>query len=296
MKMPEMNIPSPLSDVSHFFDSSGEVSVYLKRDDLIHPLISGNKWRKLLGFIELAATNKIERIQTYGGAFSNHLLATACAAASLGLKSKAIVRGTYADTNNPVLKLCRIFGMELILTDKEQYKAQSVLESRIDRGTLIIPEGGAGVEALVGIKKGFDELPFLADHIFCAVGTGTTLAGWIKAIHDRNLKTRAHGVLVLKGEGDIRQKISALSGYSSFDLHTDFHLGGYAKVKTELTRFISQFASETGILTDPVYTGKLLYGLKSLIENGRFKSGEKIIAIHSGGLTGMMNPYMLQHF
>ncbi len=246
--------------------------------------------------MDLAGEHGIRKILTYGGGFSNHLLATACASAATGIASKAFIRGSSADFNNPVLSLCRIYGMELISLDKESYRRESNQDARIENETLIIPEGGAGNEALVGVMQGFSELPLVPDHVMMAVGTGTTLAGWAKAIANRNLHTKVHGILVIKGEGNIREKITHLAQTDTFHLHAEFHFGGYAKVEPELTAFIRRFASATGILTDPVYTGKMLFALNEMIQSGYFKRGERIVALHSGGLTGMMNPYMLQKF
>lgn len=262
----------------------------IKRDDLIDPYISGNKWRKLKYILADAAAKQKKHLVTFGGAYSNHLVATAAAAARSGLKATAFVRGE--PVNNEMLVLCSLYGMELIFTDREAYKDKQACYARLfagDPDSYFVNEGGAAAEAILGCAEIIDELPADTAHLFCAAGTGTTAAGLLKGIQDAGLKTKLHVVPVLKGGEFIRDEISKYVPVNDqLILHTDYHFGGYAKTKPELLSFMKRFIAEHGILIDPVYTAKMCYAMYDLAEGDYFGQDEKIIAIHTGGLLGIM--------
>ncbi|WP_134091713.1 1-aminocyclopropane-1-carboxylate deaminase/D-cysteine desulfhydrase [Olivibacter sp. XZL3] len=265
-------------------------TVDMKRDDLIHPFISGNKWRKLKYILEHAHKSGRNHLVTFGGAWSNHLLATAAAAATFGFKATGFVRGEPVD--NPNLKLCQLFGMQLRYVTRDDYRnKQHLFNSHYgkDERAYFIDEGGASELALQGCAEIIDELDTDYDHIFCACGTGTTLAGLSMGLKQRNSPTKLHGVSVLAGGDFLLKDIKEL--YSAADnivIHTAYHFGGYAKTKPPLIDFVKSFVSATGVLIEPVYTAKTFYALKDLMENNYFEPGARILVVHTGGLTGVL--------
>lgn len=290
------NLATPVQMLDKFVNNANSIEVFIKRDDLIHPFISGNKWRKLKGYLEHIKSKGISQIVTFGGAYSNHLIATACAGAIHGVKTKAFVRGDYADVNNPVLTLCRIYGMELCLVSKDKYKELNSFVNPIEQNAFWIKEGGFGDFGTIGCVEIIDELQEKYDHIVCAVGTGTTVAGLLKGVSEKQLKTKVHGIAVLKNASYLESEIEQLVPLTNFELHTDFHFGGYAKVNQEITDFIKHFAQRFGILLDPIYTAKMMLATKYLCESGHFKPFEKILCIHTGGLTGLIAEKMIKKF
>jgi 1-aminocyclopropane-1-carboxylate deaminase len=264
-------------------------NLFVKRDDLIDPYISGNKWRKLKFILERATIEDKNHLITFGGAYSNHLVATAAAAAKFGFQSTAFVRGE--EVKNEMLLLCSLYGMKLIFTNREGYKDKSLLfEKKFgqDKNAYFIDEGGASPEAVMGCTEIVDELREDYDHIFVAAGTGTTAAGLLKAIQNKNLDTKLHVIPILKGGEFIREEISKYTKISeNLNLHTTYHFGGYAKTQPELIAFIKSFTAQTGILIDPVYTAKMFYSILDLQKQGKIRETDKILAIHTGGLLGI---------
>ncbi|QNK61978.1 pyridoxal-phosphate dependent enzyme [Pedobacter sp. PAMC26386] len=264
--------------------------LWIKRDDLIDPYISGNKWRKLKYILKDATAKKKNHLVTFGGAYSNHLVATASAAARSGLKATAFVRGEKV--NNEMLVLCSLYGMELIFTDRETYKDKKACYVKYygqDPDSYFIDEGGASAEAVLGCAELITELPADTAHLFCAAGTGTTAAGLLQGIQKAGLKTKLHVIPVLKGGEFIREEIGKYTEITDqLILHTAYHFGGYAKTKPELLNFMKNFVARQGILIDPVYTAKMFFALDDLAEQSYFGTEEKIVALHTGGLLGIM--------
>jgi len=286
----DLDIYSPVHQIKDkLFDERG-LSVFIKRDDLIHPIISGNKWRKLKYLLKKAQAQNKNHLVTFGGAFSNHLLATAGAAALFGFKATGFVRGD--EVENDMLFMCRLHGMNLIFVDRERYRHKHALFNQYfadNNDAFFIDEGGASPEAARGCSELVDELPDTYDHIFCACGRGTMAAGIINGLQARQLNTQMHCVPVLKGGGFLKKAIDdLLSQTHEYHLHTDYHFGGYGKVNPELIAFIKTFVAKTGILIDPVYTGKMLYAIYDMAANHHFEPGSKILAIHSGGIWGLL--------
>jgi len=285
-----LEIYSPVQQISNkLFDEQG-LSVFIKRDDLIHPIISGNKWRKLKYILKKAAAANKTHLVTFGGAYSNHLLATAAAAAKFGFKASGIVRGE--EVSNDSLFLCRLHGMQLLFTDRESYRDKPALFNKYfgnDDSAFFIDEGGASAEGVQGCAELVNELTQTYDHIFCACGTGTTAAGIITGLQQHNLPTQFNAIPVFKNGGFIKDEIDQyLSAPANYTLHTGYHFGGYAKTDDSLISFIKQFVADTGILIEPVYTGKMLYAIYDLAAKGYFKPGSSILAIHSGGIWGLL--------
>lgn len=301
--------PTPITSVSGFGLEKYAVTLDIKRDDLIHPFISGNKWRKLKYLLEDAQKQQKNTLVTFGGAWSNHLLATACAGALFGFSTVGFVRGDE-QVSNPLLAMCRMYGMVLRYVDRERYRDKRLLFDEMSagqEGCFFIDEGGYAVEALDGCAEIIAELPAKYDHLFCACGTGTTLAGLALGMdkfagRGRGLltgrkevgnKASLHGVPVLAGGAFIADNVRSLYAKANFELHLDYHFGGYAKTSPDLVDFVREFCSGTGILIEPVYTGKLFYAVFDLIRAGYFEPGSRILVLHSGGMTGILGKYDL---
>jgi 1-aminocyclopropane-1-carboxylate deaminase len=286
----DFEIFSPVHQIHDQLFDEQDLKVFIKRDDLIHPIISGNKWRKLKYLLRQAQAENKTHLVTFGGAYSNHLLATAATAARFGCRSTGFVRGE--EVNNDTLFLCRLHGMNLIFTDRESYRDKTALFDKHfahDTEAFFINEGGASELGAKGCSELIDELTESYDHIFCACGTGTTAAGIINGITQHQLDTQFHGVPVLKNGDFLRNEIDTfLVKPNGYHLHTEYHFGGYGKVDDELISFIKQFVASTGILIEPVYTGKMMYALYDLAKQNYFKPGSRILAIHTGGMWGLL--------
>lgn len=267
------------------FDSFG-VEVSIKRDDMIHPFISGNKWRKLKYVLKDAQLQDKSILVSFGGAYSNHLLALASAGASFGFKTVGFVRGEAV--NNPMLSLCNMFGMQLNFVSRDNYTDKRKLFDQNFGENLeayFIDEGGRGMFAVKGCEEILaQQVDF--DRVICAVGTGTTLAGIARAAKRQN--RIAEGVCVLKGAGQMDLEIEQMAGFP-VKVHHAFHCGGYAKTNPELIQWIHDVASQTGILLDQVYNGKMALAVKVLIEQGYYNRGERLLLIHTGGLMGLLS-------
>jgi len=285
-----LDIHSPVQQINHPVFTERGLNVFIKRDDLIHPLISGNKWRKLKYVLNKAQHEGKKHLVTFGGAYSNHLLATAAAAALFGFKCTGFVRGE--ELNNTHLFLCRLHGMKLLFTDRESYRDKPKLFNEHfgnNSDAFFIDEGGASPEAALGCSELIDELPKTYDHMFCACGTGTTAAGIINGLAKHQLNTQFHAVPVFKNGGFIANEINKyLTSPFPYQLHLEHHFGGYAKTTPQLINFIKDFTSSTGILIEPIYTGKMLYCIFDLAKAGYFMPGSNILAIHTGGVLGLL--------
>jgi 1-aminocyclopropane-1-carboxylate deaminase len=290
MKAIDLEIFSPVTPITHSLLTQKQVSLSIKRDDLIHPIISGNKWRKLKYVLQKAQAENKNHLVTFGGAYSNHLLATAAAGALFGFKTTGFVRGEEVD--NTHLFLCRLYGMKLLFTNRESYRdKQNLFTQHFDGDTdaFFIDEGGASAEAAKGCSELVGELAESYDHLFCACGTGTTAAGIINGITERKLSTQFHAIPVFKNGSFIADEIAKyLTTPVPYQLHLDYHFGGYAKTTPALISFIWEFIAATGLLIDPVYTGKMLYAIFDLIGKDEFAPGSKILAVHTGGIWGLL--------
>ncbi|OWK71183.1 1-aminocyclopropane-1-carboxylate deaminase/D-cysteine desulfhydrase [Pedobacter sp. AJM] len=288
------NIYSPVQKI----DFHPLSNLYVKRDDLIDPYISGNKWRKLKYILEKAKAERKNHLVTFGGAYSNHLVATAAAAARSGLQATAFVRGE--EVKNEMLLICSLYGMNLIFVDRESYKNKAGLYQRhfgSNDSTYFIDEGGASAEAVQGCSEIISELTETYDHIFVAAGTGTTAAGLLKGIQDAGLNTKLHVIPVLKGGSFIADEIVRYTALSNhLILHTDYHFAGYAKTTPALLDFIKKFTQETGVLIDPVYTAKMFYAILDLYQQNQILPTDSILAIHTGGLLGLLGMKDKFHF
>ena len=288
--MIDLKFHSPEEEISFAPITDHHIRLFIKRDDLIHPFISGNKWRKLKYNLFKAQENTKNHLVTFGGAYSNHVLATATAGAKFGFKTTAFIRGEEA--NNTLLDFCKIFGMQLIFVSRADYLHKADLyhqHFKNDTTTYFLDEGGFGADAEKGCREIIAELQQEYDHIFCSAGTGATAAGILNGIHLKKLAAQFHLVPALKGGALLQETIKPLLiSDSIYPIHDEYHFGGYAKTQPPLIDFIKDFTSKTGILIDPVYTGKTLFAIKDLASKNYFKKGEKILMIHTGGLFGIL--------
>ena len=288
---------SPIQEVNDPELSNSGVRLLVKRDDLIHQHVSGNKWRKLKYNLSQAVQDGHHTILTFGGAYSNHIAASSYACKKAGMESIGIIRGED-DATNPTLQFAREHGMHLEFVTRETYRVLTAedasdnpfLQERFGR-FFLVPEGGANGLGVRGCAEILTEVEEHFDVVCCAVGTATTLAGLSIALKEEQ---RLIGFPALKGGGFLMDDMGKLIAASRLrapsgvqcQLNTDHHFGGYAKVKPELLRFISGFTERTGIPLDPIYTGKMMFGVYDLIVKGFFEKGTTILAIHTGGLQG----------
>lgn len=280
-----MNIPSPIQRIHDPIWDNQKIELYIKREDLIHPIVNGNKYRKLKYNLE----TKPNCIITFGGAFSNHIHATASAGKLYNILTVGIIRGEL-DEDNPTLLYARSCGMKLHFVDRASYQlkeeseaAQTIIAKYTD--PLILPEGGNNelarkgtAEVAIEINEQLPEVNYIA----LSAGTGGTTSGILIG------KQSDQKVLVfsaLKGNF-LKSEIHKMSASSNFELQTDYHFGGYARTKPELISFINQFNEDHQIVLDPIYNGKGLYGIIDLIQKGFFSEGSKIIWILTGGQQG----------
>lgn len=269
--------------------------MYLKRDDLIHPQIQGNKWRKLKYNLIEASSKGFTTLLTFGGPYSNHIYSTASAACMFGFRSIGIIRGEEPARKSPTLLFAAKQGMDLYYMNRHNYNLKDERESienlRLQLGDFYhIPEGGTNLFALVGASEIIEEIDTPYDYLATAVGTGGTLAGMLAGLSG---KKRLIGFSALKGDDTLTHKVNELTEaytgntYRNFEILFDHHWGGYAKVKQELISFICVFRERHNIVLEPVYNGKMMYGLYRLIAEDYFPKGSIIVAIHTGGLQGL---------
>ncbi|HEX7846816.1 MAG TPA: pyridoxal-phosphate dependent enzyme [Chitinophagaceae bacterium] len=268
------------------FAASEEIGIAVLRLDKIHPVISGNKWFKLQFYLKDAIEQGKKTILTFGGAWSNHIIATAAACQLNGLSSIGIIRGEEAPELSPTLKQAKELGTQLYFTSREEY-VQKKIPGEIDaRHCYIINEGGFGELGAKGAATiAHDFIKEEYTHICCAVGTGTMIAGLINATSPSQ---QVFGISVMKNNLSLEDAVRSLltDKTRSFELFHEYHFGGYAKHKPGLLDFMNEFYRQTAIPSDFVYTGKLFYAIKDLIKKNSFPAGSKLLLIHSGGLQG----------
>jgi 1-aminocyclopropane-1-carboxylate deaminase len=272
------------------------ISADVLRLDRLHPVISGNKWFKLKGYLREALQSPGQPVITFGGPWSNHLIAAACATRQQGLTSIGIVRGERPPVLSATLTAAADYGMQLEFISRSEYARKEepdFLRQLTDRfpGAYIIPEGGAGP---IGIK-GSEDILRTGDtsqytHILCAVGTGTTLMGLIRAAGPGQVVT---GIPILKGFDEWTaidpHNFLTPEQKAGARLLTGYHFGGYARHPPELLEFMNQWYRETGVPSDIVYTGKLFFALWDSVRLGLFPPGSRLLIIHSGGLQGNLS-------
>jgi 1-aminocyclopropane-1-carboxylate deaminase len=274
---------------SQIFEQSG-IKLLIKREDENHPFVSGNKWWKLKYNLEDALKTRQTTLLTFGGAYSNHIYATAAAAHELGLKSIGVIRGEETLPLNPTLSFAKARGMQFHYVSREAYRNKtesSFIEQLHNRygNFYLIPEGGTNELAVKGCAEFATQISAEVDfdYLCLPVGTGGTIAGIIEGLDDSK---KIIGFPVLKGAQFLEDEIRKYTSKKNRQLIYDYHFGGYAKVTKELLEFMDQFEKQFDIPLDPIYTAKTMFGIMDLIKKKFFEAGSTILAIHTGGLQG----------
>jgi 1-aminocyclopropane-1-carboxylate deaminase len=285
-----LRLPSPVEELHDNRLAGRSVRLFLKRDDLIHPEIPGNKWRKLKYNLLAAAEQGHDTLLTFGGPYSNHIRATAAAGYYFGLSTIGVIRGEEHVPLNWSLSYATSRGMRLTYMDRTTYSAKTspdIIEALHNQfgNFYLLPEGGSNELAVRGCAELPNEIDFDFDVICCACGTGGTLAGIAAGLRPNQ---RAVGFSVLKGGQFLAAEVDGLqrrtfgSSSDNWTIQYDFHFGGFAKRNSELDKFIARFKEQHGLTLEWVYVAKMLYGLFMLIEHGDFEHDRTIIAVITG--------------
>lgn len=278
-----------------------DVKLCIQREDLVHPKIQGNKYRKLKYNLAFAKANSCTPLLTFGGAFSNHILATAIAGKLEGIPTVGIIRGEELSRNlsqtlaqNPTLSKAVACGMHLEFVSRAIYKLKDTQEYRMRLlaqypNAYILPEGGTNALAIEGCKEILNQEGLGFDFVCCPVGTGGTISGIIASSRPQQ---KILGFPSLKGNF-LEKEVKKWTSRRNWEFVTSYHFGGYAKTNETLITFINEFAKTHKIQLDPIYTGKMLYGILDLIKLGSFPAKSRILAIHTGGLQGIAGMNMI---
>jgi 1-aminocyclopropane-1-carboxylate deaminase len=290
MPAPALLLPSPVEVLDDERLDAAGVRVLLKRDDLIHPELPGNKWRKLRYNLAAARAAGASRLLTFGGAYSNHIRAVAAAGALFGFDTVGVIRGEAHDPLNPSLQFAVDHGMRLAYLDRQTYRRKTDTDV-VDRlgvefgDFYLVPEGGSNALAVRGCAELTSEIDEDFDVVCCGVGTGGTLAGVAAGLDPGQ---RAIGFSSLKGGDFLSDAVASLQRAAlgrvteNWEIETRYHFGGYAKVKPELTGFVDDFQARHGVRLDRVYVAKMMYGVYDLVARGRFPAGTRIVAVITG--------------
>ncbi len=284
--------PTPIIELKSVVLAESGVRILIKREDLNHEYASGNKWWKLKYNLEEATRIGHDTLLTFGGAYSNHIYATAAAAKEIGLKSIGIIRGEEVNPLNHTLAFAESCGMKLHFVSREKYRNKTAddfiqqLQNKFG-DFYLIAEGGTNELAVKGVAEFgaalINEVDF--DFLCLPVGTGGTMAGIVKALADRK---KILGFSVLKGGGFLNAEVKkwTADSFSNWNIEQDYHFGGYAKTTNELINFMNEIETQHQLPLDQVYTAKMMFGILDLIQKGYFKRGSTILALHTGGLQG----------
>jgi 1-aminocyclopropane-1-carboxylate deaminase len=294
-------VATPLQKISDPRISSSGVNLYVLRLDMNHPHISGNKFYKLKYNLEEAKKQGKDTLLTFGGAYSNHIAATAAAGKEFDLNTIGIIRGDEVREPSHTLKFAKSYGMKLHFISREKYRritASKIVPENIlsefrtpDSQLYILPEGGTNDLAIKGCAEILSLIDIPFDYVCCPVGTAGTIVGIISSLKESQ---KAIGFSVLKApehhEAEIKKRLShfQINSFSNFQISDGYHFGGYAKYSPELLNFIADFEKINCIQLDHVYTGKMMFGIYDLIRRGNFKQNQTIIAIHTGGIQGRL--------
>jgi 1-aminocyclopropane-1-carboxylate deaminase len=291
--MSALGLPA-VTELREDFFAEREVTVSVLRLDMIHPFISGNKWYKLKYNFEEFFRLKKKALVTFGGAFSNHIVATAAAGKKYQINTIGIIRGNELNENsNPSLRFASQCGMKLFFVARDEYRRicknenlpQWICDSLQIKndGLYVIPEGGSNLPAVKGCAEIIQTIPFDFDFICCATGTGVTIAGISSALKPHQ---KAIGISILRGENFLEKNILDLNGNkNNFNLIHGYSAGGYARTSEALDVFCKNFSAKHLINIEPVYTGKMFFGLYDMIRKSYFKRRSKILAVHTGGVS-----------
>ncbi|WP_346766575.1 pyridoxal-phosphate dependent enzyme [Paraglaciecola sp. 20A4] len=294
-------LPSPEQQIAPAWLNAEQYQIWVKRDDLIHPIVSGNKLRKLRYSIKHMLDNNIRHVVSFGGGYSNHLHALAYICKHLNIILTTIVRGHYQLNPTPMLQDLANWQVNIEYVDRKIYQQRDqadYLASLLRRfpKALVVPEGGSSQFALEGVADIINELTQNYDYILAPVGSGGTLAGLVHGTFMQPTAKQANiiGIGVLKGQGYLEELVNNLLQthhhsvklLPTWDIDHRFHFNGYAKSTPELKAFCHSVNRELSIPIEPVYSGKLFWAAKELIAQGTLPKGSKILLLHTGGLQG----------
>ena len=288
----KLNIPSTISKINSSFLEEKEVEIFIKRDDLIHSVISGNKWRKLNYNLQAASDNGRNTVLSFGGAYSNHLHALSYASKMMGFNSIGVIRGDKKKKLTSTLAYCHSNNMKLFFLDRlnyrnNKYNNQLLRDIKNIYGDFyIIPEGGNNQLGVIGCQEIIKEVSLDFDYFCCAVGTGCTSSGIIRSLHNKSqfIGFAPFTKIIEQKKNILKYCPSDL--YNNWTIIPDKHFGGYSKINSNLIKFICQFNNDHNIQLDLIYMGKLFYNLYELIQKDFFEKKTRIIVLHSGGLQG----------
>ena len=284
-----------LTSENQFISETNGRSLSIKREDLLHPTVSGNKFRKLKYNLIQARAESYDTLLTFGGAFSNHIAATAAAGQLEGFKTIGVIRGEELGVNlaqtlesNPTLAFAHKCGMKFHFISRQEYREKDELRFRESikktfDNPFIIPEGGTNELAIQGCEEILTEEDKDFDYICCPIGTAGTISGIINSLKPHQM---ALGFPALKGDW-VADEVRKYAKNEQWEIIADYHFGGYAKVNGDLVNFINEFHAKHHVLLDPIYTGKMLYGISELMKGGYFRENSRILAVHTGGLQGI---------
>ncbi|MGY3859544.1 1-aminocyclopropane-1-carboxylate deaminase/D-cysteine desulfhydrase [Aeromonas intestinalis] len=284
-------IPSPLYPVQHPLLDVHRVRLWCKRDDLIHPTLSGNKWRKLKYHLLQAKREGKHHLLSFGGAYSNHIHALAAAGHRAGLRTTGIIRGEADSVSNSTLRAASEWGMTLQFVDRQSYRRRQDPEWLAQfetQDTLIVPEGGSSPLAIPGVAELVAEVPFSPDLWVLPCASGGTLAGLVAGKREAE---QILAIAVLKGGAFIHDEVCRLhppaASTSGWRIALDHHDGGYARFSREMWQWVQAFGAQTGLPLEPIYSGKAIWGLFRELAAGHIPRGSEIVFIHTGGLQGL---------
>jgi len=292
---------APTQEINANFLALHQVRLFVKREDLIHPFIKGNKWYKLKYNLKEAQNQGSTKLLTFGGAFSNHIYASASAGKIFGFETIGIIRGEENLPLNPILSHATHCGMKLHYIDRTTYRQKTEiafiqsLKNKFE-DFYLIPEGGTNEIAIKGTAEILQNIDTAYDYVCCACGTGGTMAGLVVGENPNLKETQIIGFAVLKG-GFLTTEVEKLVQIAMKDtinfiqkkwlINDNYHFGGYAKTTPILLDFVSDFNEKYAIPIEPIYTGKLFYGIFDLIKKGYFPPNSSILVVHSGGVYQM---------
>jgi 1-aminocyclopropane-1-carboxylate deaminase len=287
-------LPSPIELFRPDWPGAENVSIHIKRDDKIHSIISGNKWRKLQG-VFTSQDPLPQHIVSFGGAYSNHLHALAYCCAQLSIPLTAIVRGYAEQALSPTLKDLIRWNADIRFVDRMEYRRRedadylTYLAQQYPQA-LIIPEGGSQQQALTGMAQLLDEVKaqcqYQFNYLVTPVASGATMAGLVQYSSPQQTIV---GIAMLKGDGYLESLVTRLLPNvhsNNWHINHEYHHGGYAKITAELQEFCSEIKQKYRIPVEPVYSGKVFYALKALLATGYFRANSRILILHTGGLQG----------
>lgn len=274
------------------WSEKAKINLYVKRDDLVHPSIIGNKWRKLKYNLQEAKRLSCKTLLTFGGAFSNHVHATAAAAKEYGFESIAIIRGEELNSeSNPTLRFAKAHGMALRFVSRADFRLfkdnPELLKMDLS-GVYLLPEGGTNDLAIKGCAEIPTEIQVDFDYLITSIGTGGTMAGLIKGAKG---KGEIIGVSALKGDFMIKNAENLLSENliheTNYRVLTAYHFGGYGRANSEIIQFINDTKNLEGLKLDPIYTGKTFFAVRDMARKNYFPIGSNVVFLHTGGLQGV---------